>query len=87
MHIGETGKDGTTAIYGVDNLSRGIAYSPNVARMWAASPDLVAALQYILELCGTEKEGEFHHTLHVDIPETCKAALGIIEKGASNGSS
>lgn len=78
MHIGETARDGTTAIYGVDNISRGIAYSRDVARMWAASPDLVAALQYIQQLCGTENEAEFHHTL---IPETCRAALELIEKG------
>lgn len=79
MRIGEKNADGSVAIYGEDNYSRGIAYSEDVARMWAASPDLVAALQYILQLCGSEKEDEFHHTLHVDIPATCEAALRLVE--------
>lgn len=37
--------------------------------------EMRAALEHIALLCGTESEEEFRHTLMVDIPETCRAAL------------
>jgi hypothetical protein len=47
-------------------------------RAWKAekeNAELRESLLYILQLCGTEKEDEFHHTLHVDIPEVCQKTL------------
>lgn len=60
-----------------DNLNGLVAFAdrPANARLIAASPTMFDALQWILELCGTENPKEFHHTLHVDIAEAARDAI------------